>query len=157
MPVKWLSRAEALAYLAGCREGRLATNGADGQPYIVPLNYVVQDEKIYFHCALRGRKLDNIAANDWVCFEVSEREKYIIAEAACDSATRYISVLVFGRAQLVACVQKKVEVLNAFMTKFADGGKFRRVDEAMASGCAVVMISIDQISGKRSVDPENKG
>lgn len=154
MPVKWLSETEAIAYLAGCGEGRLATSGADGQPYVVPLNYVLHDGQIYFHCAPSGRKLDNIAANDRVCFEVSEREKYIIAETPCESATRFVSVLVFGRARLVLCERKKAEVLNALLAKFAGDGKFRPVDEVMAAGCAVVALSIDKISGKRSVDPE---
>ena len=47
--------------------GVLSTCGADGQPYGVPLNYVYEDGKIYFHCAAEGRKLDNIAVNSRVC------------------------------------------------------------------------------------------
>ncbi len=34
--------------------GRLATVGADGYPYITPVNYVYLDGAIYFPCARVG-------------------------------------------------------------------------------------------------------
>ncbi len=36
--------------------GRLATNGADGYPYITPVNFVCHQGHIYFHCASKGEK-----------------------------------------------------------------------------------------------------
>ena len=43
--------------------GVLSTVSADGQPYGVPLNYALQNNNLYFHCALDGHKLDNLLAN----------------------------------------------------------------------------------------------
>ena len=56
--------------LSAATIGRMATLGADGYPYITPVNYVYTNACIYFHCALKGEKLDNIAREDRVCFEV---------------------------------------------------------------------------------------
>jgi nitroimidazol reductase NimA-like FMN-containing flavoprotein (pyridoxamine 5'-phosphate oxidase superfamily) len=50
--------------------GRLATNGQDGYPYITPVNFVFFEGNIYFHCAPKGEKLDNITRDSRVCFEV---------------------------------------------------------------------------------------
>ncbi len=50
--------------------GRLATNGEDGYPYMTPVNFVCIEGNIYFHCAPKGEKLDNIMRDPRVCFEV---------------------------------------------------------------------------------------
>ena len=41
--------------------GVLSTIGEDGYPYGVPLTYIYEDEKIYFHCAVEGHKLESFA------------------------------------------------------------------------------------------------
>ena len=51
---------EAINLLTKCEYGVLSTVGNDGQPYGVPLNYTYKDNCIYFHCALKGHKIDNI-------------------------------------------------------------------------------------------------
>ena len=40
--------------------GVLAVSGDNDYPYAVPLSYVYDGEKIYFHCAKSGHKLDAI-------------------------------------------------------------------------------------------------
>lgn len=155
MPIRWMNEEDARAFLSAGSEGRLATCDRDGQPYITPLNYVVDRGKIYFHCKLTGRKLDNLAENSRVCFEVSQAAKMTIAEdRPCSCATRYSSVLAFGRARLVTDETQKAALLNLLVEKHAAGKAFQRVDEQKAAGCAVVEILIEQISGKMNVDPE---
>jgi nitroimidazol reductase NimA-like FMN-containing flavoprotein (pyridoxamine 5'-phosphate oxidase superfamily) len=146
---------DAHAFLAAGTEGRLATCDRAGQPYITPLNYVVRDGKIYFHCNLTGRKLDNLAENNRVCFEVSELTKMTISEKRpCSCAARYTSVLAFGSASIVKDQAEKAALLNLLVAKHAAGEPFQPVDEQMAATCAVVEICIERISGKMNVDPE---
>ena len=59
-----LTREETIDLLTQETIGHLATFDATGYPYIVPLNYVYYQGKIYFHCAHEGRKLDNLTANN---------------------------------------------------------------------------------------------
>jgi nitroimidazol reductase NimA-like FMN-containing flavoprotein (pyridoxamine 5'-phosphate oxidase superfamily) len=156
MPVRWMNDEDARAFLATGTEGRLATSDRAGQPYITPLNYVVRDGKVYFHCHLTGRKLDNIAENDRVCFEVSEVAKMTISEdRPCSCATRYTSVLAFGAARIIEDLTEKAALLNLLVAKHAAGKPFQSVDEQKAATCAVVEIRIDQISGKMNVDSES--
>ena len=47
-----------LAVIDACDVCRVCLNGADGYPYVVPLNFGVEvagdDVTLYFHCANRG-------------------------------------------------------------------------------------------------------
>lgn len=153
MPKQWLTENEAFMYLTARTDGRLATVDADGQPYITPLNYIFHRGSIYFHSAPHGHKLDNIAASAKVCFEVSQTDKAVFSEQPCGCATRFTSVVVFGRARVVAEDEEKLAALNALTERYAAGRPHKPVDAAMAKGCVVVAVSVDRITGKRNVDP----
>jgi nitroimidazol reductase NimA-like FMN-containing flavoprotein (pyridoxamine 5'-phosphate oxidase superfamily) len=155
MSVLWMSESDAYEFLATQAEGRLATCDAAGQPYITPLNYLYREGKIYFHSKLTGRKLDNIAENSRVCFEVSKVEKLTVTnDRPCACSTRYTSVLAFGAARVLSDDAEKADLLNLLVARYAAGKPFQPVKESHAADCAMVEIHIDEISGKRNVDPE---
>ena len=155
MPILWMSENDAYEFLATETEGRLATSDASGQPYITPLNYLYREGIIYFHSKLLGRKLDNIAENNRVCFEVSKVEKLTVTnDRPCACSTRYTSVLVFGAARVISDDAEKAVLLNLLVEKYAGGKAFEPVEEKHAADCAVVEIRVDEISGKMNVDPE---
>lgn len=62
--------------LHSCRRGVLSLNGDDGYPYSIPINYYYDDanQKIYFHGAKAGYKVDCLNRNDKVCFTVFGNE-----------------------------------------------------------------------------------
>ncbi|MFV0411841.1 MAG: pyridoxamine 5'-phosphate oxidase family protein, partial [Oscillospiraceae bacterium] len=59
-----LSAEECVEVLNRGTSGVLAVLGDGGYPYAVPLSYVYQGNKIFFHSARTGHKLDAIAANE---------------------------------------------------------------------------------------------
>jgi nitroimidazol reductase NimA-like FMN-containing flavoprotein (pyridoxamine 5'-phosphate oxidase superfamily) len=141
--------------LVGC----LATVGPDGSPYVTPLNFVYHQGKIYFHTALKGRKVDNIRVNPRVCFEVHELIKIVQGQQACDFGTRYRSVLVFGRARSLPDGDEKVAVLAALAEKYAGEQaveppppKRAKGTAKRAKGTEVIEIIIEEMTGKRNVD-----
>ena len=155
MPIRWMSENDAREFLATQAEGRLATCDTAGQPYITPVNFLYREGKIYLHSKLTGRKLDNIADNNRVCFEVSKVEKLTVTnDRPCACSTRYTSVLAFGVARVVPDGAEKTALLNLLVERYADGKPFQPVEESHAAECAVVEILIEEISGKRNVDPE---
>jgi nitroimidazol reductase NimA-like FMN-containing flavoprotein (pyridoxamine 5'-phosphate oxidase superfamily) len=141
--------------LGRCRVGRLATIGADGYPYVTPLNYVYWNEAIYFHCARKGEKLDNIAADPRVCFEVDIPLAYKGTDCdpespACNVHQFYHSVIIRGRAEIVEDAKEKVAALNALMAVHEGIPGFDRIkvaDPAVAA-CHVIAIRIERMSGK---------
>ena len=65
------------------RRGVLAVNGEDGYPYAIPVNYLYDKEtqKIYFHGARAGYKVDALRKSDKVCFTVYALS--YLADAIC--------------------------------------------------------------------------
>lgn len=154
MPVKWLSREKCLTLLNKAIYGRLATSDEAGQPYITPVNFVLQGEKIYFHCGFSGRKLENIKANSQVCFEISQPGKLYAAPLARNFSMRYWSVLVYGHASQVTDEAKKLLVMNKLMEKYAAGYEYIPLTLDDMKTCNLIEIAIHEISAKVSVDPE---
>lgn len=66
----------AESLLEKSRRGVLAVNGDDGYPYAIPVNYFYDrnEQKIYFHGARAGHKVDALRASDKVCFTVYGNE-----------------------------------------------------------------------------------
>ncbi len=144
--------------LTRCRVGRLATIGQDGYPYITPLNYVYWQGAIYFHCARKGEKLDNIDLDDRVCFEVDLPLAYLDTrfdrEASPCSVTQfYKSVVIRGRAERVSKQREKVGALNALMASHEGVKSFHSITEETAAvdRCTVVAIRIDTLSTKSNI------
>lgn len=71
-----ISSREAVALLDCAEYGILSTADRDGQPYGVPMSYAYQNGCIFFHCALAGHKLDNLAANPNVSFCVVGKRRF---------------------------------------------------------------------------------
>jgi hypothetical protein len=141
--------------LSAATIGRLATLGADGFPYITPVNYVYTSDCIYFHCALKGEKLDNIARHDRVCFQIDIPLAYLDlgynpAGGACSLHQFYHCVIIRGRARVVPDGELKTAALNALVASHEPDRSPAPVHEGMAAykACAVVEVRPETISAK---------
>ena len=153
MPKEWITDHEEMeSLLREALVGCLATVGPDGSPYITPLHFVFYEGKIYFHSALKGRKVDHIRANPRVCFEVHELIKIVQGQRACDLSTRYRSVLAFGRARSLPDGDEKITVLTALAEKYAGGQAVEPPTPKRVKGTEVIEITIEEMTGKRNVD-----
>ena len=92
-----LDAAECEQILKEATHGVLGLIGDDGYPYTVPVSHVYEGGKIYFHCAREGHKIDAIRNNAKVSFTVVSRDDVMPKERT----TAYISVIAFGKAQIV--------------------------------------------------------
>ena len=135
--------------------GRLATNGADGYPYITPVNFVYHEGNIYFHSALRGEKVDNLIRDPKVCFEADIPLAYLDTgfdpeRRICHLHQYYHSVIIRGMASIVPDGPLKVGALNALVTKHERGVNHELVNAEMSgyNACKVVKIEPTFISAK---------
>ena len=140
---------EARELLVNCKRGIFAVNGDDGYPYAIPVNYYFDPEhnKIYFHGAKAGHKVDALKRSDKVCFTVVSGESVETGEAW---APFLRSAVVFGRCHLVEDPGETLRLCKKFAMKYYPTEKMVD-DEVAASGKAVRMfcIEIEHISGKR--------
>ena len=141
--------------LSSANIGRLATNGPDGFPYIVPVNFVSLKGNIYFHCAPKGEKLDNLVRDPRVCFEVDVPLSYIDIgldpdRPICNLHQFYHCVVIRGSASVVKDSTLKVDALNALIAKHENTDDFKKVTKDMAGckACEVIEIKPDSISAK---------
>ena len=76
-----------------------SVNGDDGYPFSIPVNFIYDEKnnKIYFHGAKSGHKVDSLKKNNKVCFTVYGNEFY----KKNDWAPYLQSTVVFGRCKLV--------------------------------------------------------
>jgi len=141
-----LTKDEAREILARAEHGVLATVGADGWPYAVPVNHVLSENVLYIHCALEGHKLENIAHEERVSFCAVAGATVLPAKLS----TLYESAVVFGRAALVTDPTEKRRALELLAVRFC-GALSPEAEKAIAtsgSRTAVVRIRLEQIAGK---------
>lgn len=136
----------AMALLKRGEYGILSTVDHHRRPYGIPVNYVVMEERIFFHCATEGQKLVNITTNQDVSFCVVGRTELIPEKFS----TRYESVVVSGAADIVDDQVLKKNALRALVAKYApdhtSAGE-HYIDKLMDK-TAVVGITISHLAGK---------
>jgi len=135
--------------------GRLATNGQDGYPYITPVNFVSLDGNIYFHCAPKGEKLDNLLRDARVCFEVDVPLSYLDVgldptRPVCHLHQFHHCVIMRGTARVVKDKARKVTVLNELIAKHENSRAFDPVTEDMPGfkACEVIEIKPESCTAK---------
>jgi nitroimidazol reductase NimA-like FMN-containing flavoprotein (pyridoxamine 5'-phosphate oxidase superfamily) len=137
---------QARDILARADHGVLATVGADGWPYAVPVNHVLAGDVLYIHCAAEGHKLENLAHEQRVSF-CAVASARVLPEAL---STLYESAIVFGRAALVTDPVEKLRGLELLAIRFCGAvtPEAEAVIATSASRTAVVRIRIERITGK---------
>ncbi len=136
--------------------GRLATIGADGYPYCVPLLYVWSAGEVYVHnTSARGHLRANVEHDQRVCFEIdAPGEIFAYGRFECDSTVSYQSVIVFGKIRVVEDLNAKQEFCEALMAKYGNPdwdrpkGFFPRLDQI-----TVYAIAVERLTGKENPLP----
>lgn len=142
-----IGRETAEQLLKTSRRAVLAVNGDDGYPYAVPINYIYleEEQKIFFHGARAGHKIDSIRRSDKVCFTVYGNETIKKEEWAPFMQ----SVVVFGRCRLIEDQEEILRRVKQFAMKYYPTEEL--VDQEIAdSGNHVQMfeITIEHLTGK---------
>ncbi len=153
MPAKWISKDECEENLENAFYGRLATQGKEG-PYIVPVNFAYENNKIYIHSKKYGQKIDNICDHDEVCFEISEPLELVKDKMPCDYGVRFWSVLAYGKAKILEDPKSKLAAAEKIVNKYAEGEPFEKLSEKHMSGIEIISVSVRQMTGKINVDPD---
>jgi len=136
--------------------GRLATVGANGWPYIVPLLYVWMDGEVWVHnTRVRGHLRENVDRDPRACFEIDDPgPTFPYGPTECDTSVAYRSVVAFGRIRIVDDREQKQRFFAAFMDKYRDPRwerarySFPRLDQV-----TVYAITIERVTGKQTPLP----
>lgn len=144
-----LSPEDTAAVMDRCTNGVLACAGDDGYPYAVPISYVYSNDKIYFHSAKAGHKIDAIKKNPRVSFAVIDEDKI-----SSEEYTSYFrSVIAFGKAR-IAEGDEWFEAFKALVEKYS-GDQPEESKNKEITGCKksyIIAIDIDHMTGKEAIE-----
>ncbi len=127
--------------------GVLSMNCKESGAYGVPINYVWDgDKSIYFHCALKGRKLQCIDINKTVSFCVVGRTNVIPEKFT----TEYESIVLECQAYRLLPEKERMNALDLILDKYSPKDKPAGLNyvEKSINKTEVVRLDIIKWSGK---------
>lgn len=142
-----LSEEDTKAVLERCSNGVMACMGDDDYPYAVPVNYVYYKDKIYFHSAKSGHKIEAITKHPKVSFAVVDKDTIVSEEYT----SYFRSVIAFGKARITEG-HEYLEAFRALVEKYSGDmpadDKLKQVRECTRA--YIVAIDIDHVTGKEA-------
>ncbi|KAK2946308.1 putative pyridoxamine 5'-phosphate oxidase family protein [Blattamonas nauphoetae] len=127
--------------------GVLSMVSTDNGGYGVPISYAVDGrEALYFHGAIKGRKLDNLRQNPKASFCIVGRVETLPEEFS----TRFESVIVFGT--LTECTgEDKIKGLELIKRKYSPENVEKGINcRSSPDAVCVFKLEISQVTGKGS-------
>lgn len=116
---------EIKAVVEKCDVCRIAINGDDGYPHIVPLNFGCewQGERLtlYFHSAQEGRKMDLLARDSRVAFEMDCEHEIFSVEERGYCTMNFASVMGRGRIEFIDSEEEKIAALTLLTDRYHEG------------------------------------
>lgn len=145
-----LSIEESISILKKMTSGVLAVAGDGGYPYAVPLSYVYCGDKIYFHSAKLGHKIDAIIKCDKVSFCVIEQDNVMPEEYT----TYFRSVVVFGKAHILdddGEKRKAIEILAEKYSPDQEEGRLQEIGTSFKNLC-MIELAVEHMTGKEAIE-----
>ncbi len=145
-----LSEEDSIDILMKATAGTLALLGDNDYPYAVPISYVYQERKLYFHSALAGHKVDAIRKCDKASFCVIDKdevhpEKY---------TTFFRSVIAFGRIHIIEDEQEKQETARMLGNRYNPNNdeSLQKEIESGISRMLMIRLDIEHLTGKEAIE-----
>jgi len=135
--MRTLLEEEARSLLSSAKVGRLGCVD-DGEPYIVPINYLFEDGSIYSH-SLPGRKLDALRAHPRACLQVDDIRDDL----------NWQSAIAYGNFEEVRQPSDRRLILTKLLARFPllTPVESTMAEDAAAPDSIVFLIRVDRITG----------
>lgn len=131
--------------------GVLALLGDDGYPYAVPLSYVYEKNRLLFHVAVEGHKLDALRAYEKASFCVIGQD----CVSAKEYTTHYRSVIAFGRMRVLESEAERLSAIQLLAKKYApedgEAGRSAAIQKDWNRLCMLEM-AIEHMTGKEAIE-----
>lgn len=146
-----LSKEECDRILSNGTSGVLALHGDDGYPYAVPISYVYDGEKLWFHSAKNGHKIDAVTKNAKASFCVIDQDQIVPEEYT----TYFRSVIAFGRIRILEDDEEKRSAVEKLAVKYAPDDTAENRDQAIErewKPLCMLEMEIEHLSGKEAIE-----
>ena len=129
-----------------CHVGFVVNN----QPFVIPTSYARIDDRLVIHGSAASRMMRNLSEEIDVCVTVTLVDGLVLARSAFHHSMNYRSVVVFGKAKIVAGEQEKNEALKAFTEHIVPGRweSIRPPTKNELKGTTVLSLDLREASAK---------
>ena len=145
-----LSDEESIGILQKATSGTLALLGDGGYPYAVPISFVYDDGKLYFHSAMSGHKVDAIRSCNKASFCVIDQDSVKPAEYT----TYFRSVIAFGRVHIIEDESEKLEMARMLGRRYNphdEEGLQKEIEHGL-SRMLMIRFDIEHLTGKEAIE-----
>ena len=145
-----LTEAETIEIFRNGTSGVLALSGDDGYPYAVPISYVYDDERIIFHSAKTGHKIDAIRRSSKASFCVIDQDQIVPEKYT----TWYRSAIAFGTVQILENEEEIRAAADRLAARYRPGfeeDRAREIDHEFPALC-VFVLNIEYMTGKEAIE-----
>jgi hypothetical protein len=123
----------------------------DNHPYVVPVSFGYDGERIFFHTGQEGKKIEYLQANNQVCFEFEGKIQLVPDEKSpCNWTFSFQSVIGYGKVFELVDRDERVAGLQQIVKQYSD--RSWDIDAERAESARVWKIEIESITGKQSSD-----
>ena len=146
-----LSKEECDRILYTGTSGVLALHGDDGYPYAVPISYVYDGEKLLFHSAKNGHKIDAILKNANASFCVIDQDQIVPEEYT----TYFRSIIAFGKIRILEDDTEKRSAIEKLAVKYAPDDTAENRDKAIErewKPLCMMEMEIEHLTGKQAIE-----
>ena len=120
----------------------------DSIPYVVPMCFGYENNTIYLHGAVKGKKIDILKSNPNVCVEFDIKSEVMESDKACDFDMKYESVIACGKAVFLEDLNEKRAAFNTITKQYST--KTFNIPDIALRHIAAIKIDITDITGKMS-------
>jgi len=122
----------------------------DGQPYVIPTGYARFGDEIFIHGSAASRMLHALGDGLDVCVTVTLVDGFVLSRSAFHHSVNYRSVVILGRARVLADPIEKMMALRAFTNHVVPGrwDEVRPPSDQELKGTMVLALALDEVSAK---------
>lgn len=151
-----LSKEECIEVLKRGTSGVLSLCNHDLEPYGVPLSYFYDNNRLYFHSAKSGYKLDIIKDNPKASFCLIDQDQ-IVSEKY---TTYFRSVIVFGNVHIIDDEEHKRQAIETLALKYSpsesEESRTQEIERFWKTLC-MLELDIKDMTGKQAIELVQKG
>lgn len=131
----------------------------DNIPYVLPMNFAIEEEYVILHSAQEGRMWETLNKNSKVCINwtLGEDLAWQDVQMGCSYRVKSKSVIVEGEAEIINDFDEKYRCLSLLMGQYSDR-EFKFGTPAVKN-VGIIKVKIKNITGKefgaKAVTPWN--
>jgi len=122
----------------------------DGQPYVIPTNYVRVEKRLFLHGSTASRMFRALAAGAPLCLSVTLIDGLVLAPTVNGHSMNYRSVVVLGKTQPIEDPQEKFAAMRSFFERMFPGrwASVRPPSELEMKATMVLAVPLNELSAK---------